>query len=297
MVLEEAGRKEPRLKPMWLEGQLMKRKTVEKPGWRQLAPPRLRIADCGLRIDFGFLRFPILLLLLLSTTGWAQNDQPPPIIPSSGLTENDLQPIRNPEPAPQLITTPGYRLHEGDKIEVRFFYQPELDQQVVVKPDGTISLQLIGDVRAEGITVPELEKLLVQRYSRILVDPTISVILKEYVKPRIFVGGEVAKPGPYELRDGDMLAQALLLAGGFTPEAHRKMVIHARPVGEGQMRVTVVDATKLYSRNPDPDLNLALKDGDLIYVPESKLSRLGNILQMLHLQTFGLVIDPFRNRR
>lgn len=291
----------------------MRRKTVEKPGRRQPAHPRSgdtfwrnldignhlkSVLDRGIR-SWGWgseLKSSLLLMLLLCPTVWAQDHQPPGLRPG-GLTATEQQSIRHPEPVPRLITSPGYRLHEGDKLEVRFFYQPELDQEVVVKPDGTISLQLIGDVQAEGMTVPELEQLLVKRYSDILLEPTISVILKEYVKPRIFVGGQVVKPGPYELRDGDLLAQALLLAGGFTPQAHRKMVIHARPVGEGQMRVTVVDATKLYSQRPDPDLNLTLKDGDLIYVPESKLSRLGNILEMLRLQTFGLVIDPFRSRR
>jgi len=258
------------------------------------------MADGGWRM--ADMKVAILLILLLSTTSWAQNAQPPMALPSSSA-QTDQQPIhhppsaiRHPEPVPKLITSPGYRLHQGDKIEVRFFYQPELNQETVVRPDGTVSLQLIGDMRAEGITVTELEQQLVQAYAKILVDPTVSVILKEYVKPRIFVGGQVAKPGPYELRDGDMLAQALLLAGGFTPQAHRKMVIHARPVGEGQLRVTVVDTTKLYARNPDPDLNLALKDGDLIYVPESKLSRVSNILKALNIQAFGMYTDPLRRR-
>lgn len=257
----------------------MKQEAVEKPGWRQPTPPRFSIFDFGDWI--GELRFPILLILLLGTTGWAQSgDQLPPPPPAS---------------PPTLITSgSGYRLHQGDKIEVRFFYQPELNQEAVVKPDGTVSLQLIGDVPAVGLTPQQLEQQLTKQYAKSLVDPVISVVLKEYVKPRIFVGGQVAKPGAYELRDGDTLAQVLFLAGGFTPQAHRKMVIHARPVGEGQLRVTVIDTTKLYARNPDPDLNLTLKDGDLVYVPESRLSRVSAILAALRVQTFGLFIDPFR---
>lgn len=243
----------------------MRRKTVEKPGRRQ-------------PVQFGVLIF---LWLTPSLIGWAQ-DEPPHQegVPAAG--------------APQLVHPAGYRLHLGDKIEIRFFYQPELDQETVIKPDGRISLQLIGEVNAVGLTTGELEERLTRLYADVLVDPVISVILKEYVKPRVFISGEVNKPGPYELRQGETLAQALALAGGFTPRAHRKMVIHARPMGEGQLRVTVIDATKLFGRHPHPELNLALRDGDLIYVPESKLSRLSKILTALRIQTFGLFTDPFR---
>lgn len=243
----------------------MRRKTVEKPGRRQ--PAR-----------FGIL---VLLWLTCGLVGWAQDaPQPREGIPAAS--------------APELVHPAGYRLHLGDKIEIRFFYQPELNQETIIKPDGRISLQLIGEVNAVGLTTGELERRLTELYADILVDPVISVILKEYVKPRVFISGEVTRPGPYELRQGETLAQALALAGGFTPRAHRKMVIHARPMGEGQLRVTVIDATKLFGRHPDPELNLALKDGDLIYVPESKLSRLSKILSALRIQTFGLFTDPFR---
>jgi protein involved in polysaccharide export with SLBB domain len=277
----------------------MKQKTVEKPGWRQPThPEEIRNPKHEIRnnlktqmtktflsvLNFGFrisdLKYPVLLMVLLCTTGWAQSNQ-------------QSTPSAN---APTLITAPGYHLHQGDVIEVRFFYQPELNQEAVVRPDGTISLQLINDVRVEGLTVQELEQQLAKVYSKFLVDPVISVVLKEYVKPRIFVGGQVTKPGAYELRDGDFLTQALILAGGFTLAAHRKQVVHARPIREGEMRVTVVDATRLFSRNPDPALNLTLRDGDLIYVPESKLSRISDVLTALKLQTFGLVFDPFRRR-
>ncbi len=272
----------------------MNRKTVEKPGWRQPVQAKV-MADGGWQmVD---LLFPILLILLWSATGWGQTQGSSPATPlSTEVAKTDGESSTSQSNPPQLIRTPGYRLHQGDKIEVRFFYQPELNQETVVKPDGMISMPLINDVRAEGVTVSGLERQLMERYAPELIDPLISVVLKEYVKPRIFIGGQVVKPGPYELRDGDMLAQALLLAGGFTRQAHRKQVLVARPIGEGDMRVTVVDTTRLYSRNPDPDLNLALRDGDLIFVPESKLSRISGVMDALKLQSFGLVIDPFRNR-
>lgn len=311
----------------------MKEKTVEKPGWRQPVSPRgamLRyessepqcggfpsIADMirGLAqrgfaqrglAQRGFAQliqkvFTGVVLMLGLQLGVSAQSASPSVLPSSstttgGATELGSTIEQSPGGPPQLRASSGYQLHQGDKLEVKFFYQPELNQETIVKPDGMISLPLIGDVRAEGLTVPELEQQLTQRYTKELIDPLISVTLKEFVKPRIFIGGYVVKPGAYELRDGDMLAQALLLAGGFTPQAHRKQVIHLRPIGEGQMKVTVVDMTKVYSKHPDPFLNLTLRDGDLIYVPQSKLSRVNDALRALQIQSFGLYTDPLRRR-
>ncbi|MCS6803975.1 MAG: polysaccharide biosynthesis/export family protein [Acidobacteriota bacterium] len=307
----------------------MKEKTVEKPGWRQPASlegvqlldahsefgrvgfqaaagmiGRLgRLCLTGIKRRTGIKRkvLPgIVLMLGLQLSVSAQSASPS--LPSSstatpaGATEPDSTIVQFAGGPPQLRTSSGYQLHQGDKLEVKFFYQPELNQETIVKPDGMISLPLIGDVRAEGLTVSELEQKLTERYAKELIDPLISVTLKEFVKPRIFIGGYVVKPGAYELRDGDMLAQAVLLAGGFTPQAHRKQVIHLRPIGEGQMRVTVVDMTKVYSKRPDPFLNLTLRDGDLIYVPQSKLSRINDALRALQIQSFGLYTDPLRRR-
>jgi protein involved in polysaccharide export with SLBB domain len=279
----------------------MKQRAVKKPRWRQPASQEHRAKSKEQRVKGNdstlsairnpqstmSLRVWIYVVVFVSFS----------VVVCFAQTTGQEPTAQPPVTAPMLVTPgSGYRLHQGDKIEVKFFYQPELNQAAVVKPDGMISLQLIGDVPAEGLTPRELEQRLVQRYAPILIDPSISVIVTDYVKPRIFVGGEVAKPGPYELRDGDSLAQALVLAGGLTPRAHRKQVIHARLIGEGQMRVTVIDTTKLYAKNPDPDLNLTLRDGDLVYVPESKLSRLSDILSALRVQTFGMFTDPFNSR-
>jgi protein involved in polysaccharide export with SLBB domain len=304
----------------------MKWKTVEKPGWRQPAYPDVAILkqevsgptfQMSLRSAIaniqGFVPSAIssmkwemlaslVVIMLLHVSGWAQDERPSaPPMPSAiapvSSTDAASTEAQSPAGTPQLRTSSGYQLHQGDKIEIKFFYQPELNQETIVKPDGMVSLPLIGDVRAEGFTVPELEQQLTKQYAKELVDPLISIVLKEFVKPRIFIGGQVVKPGPYELRDGDMLAQALLLAGGFTPQAHRKQVLHFRPVGEGELRVTIIDMTKVYTRKPDPFLNLALQAGDLVYVPESKLSRLNQTLRLLQIQSFGFYLDPFRSRR
>jgi polysaccharide biosynthesis/export protein len=149
-----------------------------------------------------------------------------------------------PESAPALPAS--YRLRQGDKLSVRFLYHPELNEpSLVVRPDGLISLQMVDDVRAAGLTAAELKAALERAYREILLAPVITVSVLEFVAPRVYVSGQVARPGGYALRDGDTLLQAVALAGGFTPAAHRRLVLHARPVGERQLQVVAVDVTRL----------------------------------------------------
>jgi polysaccharide export outer membrane protein len=176
----------------------------------------------------------------------------------------------------------SYRLHKGDKLSIKFLYHPELNEPAaVVRPDGFITLQMIDDVKVEGLTAAELKQKLEQAYNESLLNPVISVSILEFVVPRVFVGGQVAKPGSYTLREGQTVFQAIMLAGGFTPEAHRKMVLHARPTGNHELKVTELDLLELMSRKSGARDEL-LQDGDYIFVPDSKLSK------------FSRVVDAFR---
>ena len=96
--------------------------------------------------------------------------------------------------------------------------------------------------------------------------------LASHLAELVFVGGQVTKPGSYELRTANTLLQAVILAGGFTPEAHRKYVLHARPVSEHELKVVAVDVTKLL-KTGDGKQEILLQDGDYIFIPNSKLSK------------------------
>jgi polysaccharide biosynthesis/export protein len=171
-----------------------------------------------------------------------------------------------------------YRIRKGDKLSIKFLYQPELsDAAMVVRPDGKISLPMIDELKAEGLTVRELKITLEKAYREILLDPEITVNVVEFVAPRVFVTGQVVKPGSYDLRAGQTLFQVVTLAGGFTREAHRKQILHARPINEREMKVVVVDVTKLLKPGNNK-FDIVLQDGDYVYVPESKMSKLSNIL-------------------
>jgi polysaccharide biosynthesis/export protein len=193
-----------------------------------------------------------------------------------------------PESAP--ATPASYRLRQGDKLSVRFLYHPELNEpSLVVRPDGLISLQMVDDVRAAGLTAAELKAALERAYREILLAPVITVSVLEFVAPRVYVSGQVARPGGYALRDGDTLLQAVALAGGFTPAAHRRLVLHARPVGERQLQVVAVDVTRLLTPEGRAH-DLELRDGDYIFVPDSKLAKLSRVVEAFRFAVPGFTL-------
>jgi polysaccharide export outer membrane protein len=184
-------------------------------------------------------------------------------------------------PAESNSSTPdgGYRIRQGDKLSVKFLYHPELtDTALIVRPDGLISLQLIEDIKAEGMTVSQLKKHLDKAYEEILLNPVITVTLVEYIPPRVFIGGQVNKPGRYDLRDAQTLIQVIFLAGGFTRDANRRMVLHARPDGSRDWRFQSANVLKILSRKGE-EKDIFLQDGDYIYIPDSKISQINKAVE------------------
>lgn len=94
------------------------------------------------------------------------------------------------------VETQEYRLSAGDKLDIKFFYNPELNETVVVRPDGRISLQLVDEVAVAGITPAQIDVLLTSKYSRELKRPDVTVIVKSFGVQQVYVGGEVGRQGP-----------------------------------------------------------------------------------------------------
>ena len=187
--------------------------------------------------------------------------------------------VKSPDRTVEKLPANNYRIHQGDKLSVKFLYQPELNEtSLVVRPDGFISLQMIDDLHVEGLTVSELKKRLEKMYEEILLKPAITVTVLEFVAPRVFIGGQVNKPGRYDLRDGQTLVQVIFLAGGFTRDANRKMIIHARPDGKGEWQIQSANVMKILNQK-GTEKDLTLEDGDYIFIPESKISQLNKAVE------------------
>lgn len=168
----------------------------------------------------------------------------------------------------------SYRIRQGDTLSVKFFSHPELNEAtMLVRPDGFVSPQMITEIKAEGKTVTELKKELELAYNEILLEPIITVSVISFVTPRVFIGGQIAKPGRYEIREASTLVQAIFLAGGFTPDARRSMVMRARPNGNGDWQIETANVMRIL----DPKVrekDLDLRDGDYVFVPDSKMSQI-----------------------
>jgi len=184
----------------------------------------------------------------------------------------------------------SYRILSGDKLSIKFLYHPELNEpSVVVRPDGFITLLIVDEVMARGLTVAELKSSIEKAYSETLLKPVVSVNLIEYVAPHIYVGGQVAKPGRYELRDGRTLVQAIILAGGFTREANRKMVLHARRADAGKLKMTTFNVLQMLS-DSKTEPEALLQDNDYVFVPDSKISKISRLIEAFRAAIPGIGI-------
>lgn len=160
----------------------------------------------------------------------------------------------------------------GDVIEVKFFYTPQLDTTQTVRPDGKISLQLIPEVKAEGKTAAELRDELMKLYDPHLKAPEISVIGRSFYNRRVFVGGQVLKPGVVQM-PGQMTAlEAIMEVGGFDLRAaERKSVIVIR-YAEGRRYAYKLDLKQATAGNENKPFYLQPKD--IVHVPRTSIAKL-----------------------
>lgn len=172
----------------------------------------------------------------------------------------------NPRPALE-----PYVLQVGDELAIKFYTNPELNEDVKIRSDGMISLQLIDDVQASGLTPTQLDADLTRRYKGELADPQVSVIVKAAGGERIYVAGEVGKQGVLPLVGGMTLYQALQDAGGFTVTAHRKQVLLIRKGPDGTPVGKVIDVRPVEDGG-NPALDLPLRPLDIVFVPRSMIA-------------------------
>jgi len=132
-----------------------------------------------------------------------------------------------------------YRLGPEDVIQVFVWKQPELSTTVVIRPDGKVSLPLLGELEATSKTAMQLQEEVTKRLLQYVADPMVNVIVKEVNSPRISVLGQVNKPDRYPIRQRLTVLDAIALAGGFTDFAKRDKVTIIRNSGPDKARIQV----------------------------------------------------------
>ena len=173
---------------------------------------------------------------------------------------------------------PDYRLYPGDELDITIPTAPELNKQVTVQPDGRITMPLIGAVMAADRSVPALEASLARAYAGQLLTPVVNVSVKTAGPLKVFVGGEVDKPGVYDM-PGDIDAlRAIIEAGGFKVSAKESQVVVIRrgPGGGAMMRTVDLKAAL---RDPSGRDLVPLRRFDIVYVPRSRIAEAGLFVQ------------------
>lgn len=157
-----------------------------------------------------------------------------------------------------------------DVLVVTVWRNQELSKEVIVRPDGKISLPLIGDIAAAGLTAQDLSKQISDKLAEFMSSPTVSVQVKEINSYHVFVVGEVAKPGKFVLKSFASVLQGISYAGGFTTFASRNNVHVLRMVKNGQGETRQVMIPVPYQdivQGRNLEANFILKAGDIIVVP------------------------------
>ena len=184
------------------------------------------------------------------------------VVASAGAADNAVKA----PPPPQAMSQAGseYRMGPEDQIRVSVWENAQLTLDLVVRPDGKISMPLIQDVTAEGQTAVELANTIHQRLLTFIKEPQVSVIVLQVNAPKYFVIGNVTRPGTYPLRSETSVLQALSLAGGFTQFASPRSIKLVRN-SAGKQEVRKVNYNNMIDESGEG--NYILKSGDTIVVP------------------------------
>ena len=166
---------------------------------------------------------------------------------------------------------PRYRISRDDVLLLSFPLSLELNQRVMVQPDGFIGLQNVGSIYVEGLTLPEVIEAVKKAYSKVLHDPIIDADLVDFQKPFFTVLGQVGKPGQYDLRHDITVTQAVAVAGGFAPSAKTQVFLY-RSVSANWAEVRELKIKDiLHGKNISEDVHL--RPGDMIFVPEKAITK------------------------
>ena len=207
------------------------------------------------------------LFLGLSTTSAGVEGSPRPNGRQVDSPASESQALKPPSP---------YVLQVADEIQVRVFQIPELEDTVRIRPDGKVSLLLIDDVQAAGLTTAELDKVLTARYAEFYVNPRLTVVVRNFANLKVYVGGEVGQPALLPL-NGELTAlSAILQAGGFKDTASRSSVILLRRGPDNKpitMKLNLLDVIE------EGNVDAPLQPFDVVYVPRKFVSKANLFIQ------------------
>jgi polysaccharide biosynthesis/export protein len=208
----------------------------------------------------GYREARAILLLVLAFTFAAGCAQRP--LFNSGGTESNAEQVRAPHPG----EASGYLIGPEDTLEISVWREEGLQREVLVRPDGRISFPLAGDLQAAGKTAEQVGEEIKQRISRYIPDPVVTVSVAKVAGYKIYVLGQVSKPGEFVVGRYVDVMQALTLAGGLTPYASQNNIKILRR-GEDGEEIVLPFRYAAVRNGQDLWQNVMLQSGDVVVVP------------------------------
>ncbi len=180
---------------------------------------------------------------------------------------------------------PLYRLNRSDVLTLSFLLSPEYDQIVTVQPDGYVFLKDARPVLAQGLTLEEFERAAKEDYTGYLHNPQIAVALKDFEHPYFVAGGEVGRPGKYELRADTSIVEGVQIAGGFTRQAKHSQVVLFRRVNDDLVEARLFNLKQMLKQRNLSEAP-SLRPGDIVYVPQNSISKIEHYLSKPSLSMY-----------
>lgn len=163
------------------------------------------------------------------------------------------------------INPDEYTVGEADVLHINVWKEPELTENVVVRPDGKISMPLVSEIKVGGMTPSQIQQLLTERLKAFIVAPQVTVTVTEIRSKSVYITGEVGRAGEYPLLAPITVLQLIARAGGVTPFANRKNIFILRYVDGHQVRYPFDYSSVLRGKNVGQDIEL--RAGDTVVVP------------------------------
>ncbi len=198
----------------------------------------------------------VLIVLIAASCAYSQDAQKTP--PASGTTAK-------PAPEAKSASAEEYRIGPQDLVRIDVWKEPDISRTIPVRPDGKISLPLMNDVQAAGLTAMELAGSIREGLSKYITSPQVTVTVTEINSRRVYVTGEVMRPGAQPLLPNMTALQALTSAGGFTQFAKTKSIYILRNEDGKQVKHPFNYKAVLDGKHPED--NIQLQPGDVIVVP------------------------------
>lgn len=226
------------------------------------------MSHCGQRAPYwrSFISVVAALFVLCVAAGSQQLAETAKV--ASGKTPAaKAAPDKDVKPATPAASEPDpeYKVGEGDVLHIDVWQETEVSQNVVVRPDGNISLPLINEVRVSGMTPLEIQSLVAEKLKSFVNQPKVTVTVTEVRSKRTYISGEVTRPGEYPLNTKITVLQLIAQAGGFTPFAKTENVVIIRIVNGTEQRLRFRYKEVLHGKNTEQ--NIALQPGDTVIVP------------------------------